>query len=71
MEWDKTFNHHRWWALLLLVMASIAGWYSLILMTNPTHDKPIPDPAQWIALGVTILIAFIAWFSKCLTIIPY
>ena len=71
MDWDKTFNHHRWVALAFLLCAAVIGWYSLILMTNPIGNSPNPDTPQWWALGVTVALAFGAWVSRCLTIVPY
>jgi hypothetical protein len=65
------FNRNRVLALIVLLIGGIAGWYGLILLTNP-HNKPvIPTQNQWFGLLFTIFIGVLIWINKCFTIVPY
>jgi len=71
MNLSHIFNNHRIYALGLIILAGIIGWFSLILMTDPiTNGLQITTP-QWIGLGFTVLISVAAWVRQCFTITPY
>lgn len=62
------FNVSRLYALLLIVVASILGWVSLVLLTDDPSSGVMVDSAQWWGLAFTICISAAVWVQNCLTI---
>jgi len=62
------FNVSRLYALLLIVVASILGWFSLVLLTDDPSSGIRVDSAQWWGLAFTICISSAVWARNCLTI---
>jgi len=71
MKWEFIFNKHRWYALGLMVVAAVIGWFSLVLVTDPVEEGLQISPLQWIGLGFAIFIGIVAWIRNCLTVKPY
>ena len=71
MELKLLFNKHRIYALGLMIFASISGWFSLVLITDPIDEGLQITSAQWFGLGFAILIGVVAWVRSCLTVKPY
>ena len=71
MKWEFIFNAHRWYALGLMIVAAILGWFSLVLVTDPVEEGLQISSPQWIGLGFAVFIGMIAWIRNCLTVKPY
>ena len=71
MKWEFIFNKHRWYALGLMVIAAVIGWFSLVLVTDPVEEGLQISSPQWMVLGFAIFIGIIAWIRNCLTVKPY
>ena len=71
MNLSHIFNNHRIYALGLMLLAGVIGWFSLILMTDPIEEGIQITTAQWVGLGFTIFISIAAWVRQCFTITPY
>ena len=71
MNLSHTFNNNRVYALGLLILGGIIGWFSLILMTDSIEPGIQITSSQWIGLVFTIFISIAAWVNKCFTITPY
>ncbi len=66
---DTVFNRNRYFALVIMIISGILGWYSTILMTNNIECKlPIPDNNQIIGVVIGILISIFYWINRCYTI---
>ena len=62
------FNTHRMKALILILIASTIGWYSLVLLTTSEHDCVSIDNNQYIGLCILIFLSVGGWFADCLTL---
>ena len=71
MKWEFIFNKHRWYALGLMVVTAVLGWFSLVLVTDPVEEGLQISSPQWMGLGFAIFIGIIAWIRNCLTVKPY
>ena len=71
MKWEFIFNKHRWYALGLMVVTAVLGWFSLVLVTDPVEEGLQISSPQWVGLGFAIFIGIIAWIRNCLTVKPY
>ena len=71
MDLGLLFNRHRIWALAMLIIAAISGWFSLILLTNSAVKPIYVNKSQWVGLGFALLVGILVWINKCFTIIPY
>ena len=67
----SVFNRNRYIGLVLILIISLLGWYSTILLTNKsTGPIPYPDRTQMFGLVIALLIGFAMWISECYIIIP-
>ena len=71
MEWALLFNTHRLYALGLMAVSAILGWFSLVLITDPIEEGIQISSAQWLGLGFAVFIGVAAWVRTCLTVKPY
>jgi len=65
------FNTHRLYALFLIIIASILGWFSIVLLTDDPSTRIYIDSSQWWGLAFTICISIFIWVEQCFTIKPY
>ena len=66
------FNTNRYIALIGMLIASALYWYNTILLTNDYSEGkiPVPNQTQIYGLLLGLVISFMYWLQKCMTIIP-
>ena len=63
----SVFNRNRYIALVLMLIISLIGWYTLLLLTNDFDSDvlPIPNDDQIIGLVIGLFSTVVWWFQRC------
>ena len=70
MTKKNSFNFNRKWALVLILIADLLGWLSIILIISPSNKPITISGKQKIGLVIAILTGILLWVESCLTITP-
>lgn len=68
----SVFNRNRYIALVLMIIVSFIGWYTIILLTNEfdSNNLPIPNNDQLIGLCIGLFTTVVWWVQRCYQIKP-
>lgn len=63
----SVFNRNRYIALGLMLIISLIGWYTMLLLTNEfdSDELPVANNDQIIGLCIGIFSTIIWWFQRC------
>ena len=56
----------HWISLLLLILAGVLTWISMVWMVNPNKFKILPK--QWVSLGFSVGISVLWWARYAYTV---
>jgi len=68
----SVFNRNRYIALVLMIIVSFIGWYTIILLTNDfdSNNLPVPNNDQLIGLCIGLFSTVVWWVQRCYQIKP-
>ena len=68
----SVFNRNRYIALVLMIIVSFIGWYTIILLTNDfdSNNLPVPNNDQLIGLCIGLFSTVVWWIQRCYQIKP-
>ena len=68
----SVFNRNRYIALVLMIIVSFIGWYTIILLTNEfdSNNLPVPNKDQIIGLCIGLFTTVVWWIQRCYQIKP-
>ena len=68
----SVFNRNRYIALVLMIIVSFIGWYTIILLTNDfdSNNLPVPNKDQLIGLCIGLFSTVVWWIQRCYQIKP-
>ena len=68
----SVFNRNRYIALVLIIIVSFIGWYTIILLTNDfdSNNLPVPNNDQLIGLCIGLFSTVVWWVQRCYQIKP-
>lgn len=63
----SVFNRNRYIALALMMIISLIGWYTLLLLTNDFDSDvlPVPNDDQVIGLVIGLFTTLVLWVQRC------
>ena len=63
----SVFNRNRYIALALMMITSLIGWYTILLLTNDfdSDNLPVPNDDQVIGLVIGLFSTLVWWFQRC------
>ena len=63
----SVFNRNRYIALVLMIIVSFIGWYTIILLTNDfdSNNLPVPNNDQLIGLCIGLFSTVVWWVQRC------
>ena len=63
----SVFNRNRYIALALMMLISLIGWYTLLLLTNDFDSDvlPVPNDDQVIGLVIGLFTTLVLWVQRC------
>ena len=68
----SVFKRNRYIALVLMIIVSFIGWYTIILLTNDfdSNNLPVPNNDQLIGLCIGLFSTVVWWVQRCYQIKP-
>ena len=68
----SVFNRNRYIALVLMIIVSFIGWYTIILLTNDfdSNNLPVPNKDQLTGLCIGLFSTVVWWIQRCYQIKP-
>ena len=63
----SVFNRNIYISSVLMLIISLIGWYTLLLLTNDFDSDvlPIPNDDQIIGLVIGLFSTVVWWFQRC------
>ena len=63
----SVFNRNRYIALALMMITSLIGWYTILLLTNDfdSDNLPVPNDDQVIGLVIGLFSTLVWWVQRC------